>query len=223
MSEIFAVQLTAVATAGLAVFAIVTAWYARRAFLKQSQEVTAIEQQVKDAQELTQQQAELLRVQFEQLELQRQQLEDQRAASARQAEVLDLQADELRESLEERKREAEQQRRAQAAMVFLKQDNFAGRTGAPGVAAPPNARLTVVNSSDQPVYDAELYWRRGSAGWGEPNPEPLGMILPGGDPSRIRNFPEGTNMAVSGAILRFTDAAGVKWVRRPDGYLGEQV
>src|SRR5215471_8640302 len=36
MSLIFATQLTAVATAGLAAFAIVIAWYARRAFLKQS-------------------------------------------------------------------------------------------------------------------------------------------------------------------------------------------
>jgi hypothetical protein len=33
-------EITAVATAVLAVFAIVTAWYARKAFLKQSQEVT---------------------------------------------------------------------------------------------------------------------------------------------------------------------------------------
>ena len=48
MSLIFATQLTAIATAVLAVFAIITAWYARRAFLKQSQEVRAIEQQVSD-------------------------------------------------------------------------------------------------------------------------------------------------------------------------------
>lgn len=41
-----ATLLTAIATVVLAVFAIVTAWYARRAFLKQSQEVAAIEQQV---------------------------------------------------------------------------------------------------------------------------------------------------------------------------------
>jgi hypothetical protein len=34
MSLIFATQLTAVATTILAAFAIVTAWYARRVFLK---------------------------------------------------------------------------------------------------------------------------------------------------------------------------------------------
>jgi hypothetical protein len=40
--------LTAVGTLVLAAFAIVTAWYARSAFLKQSQEVAAIERQVAD-------------------------------------------------------------------------------------------------------------------------------------------------------------------------------
>jgi hypothetical protein len=49
--------ITAIATAALAAFAIVTAWYARRAFLKQSQEVRAIEQQVMDQEEVTRQQA----------------------------------------------------------------------------------------------------------------------------------------------------------------------
>ena len=63
MSLIFATQLTAVATAVLAAFAIVTAWYARRAFLKQSREVAAIERQVSDGQELARQQAELLKIQ----------------------------------------------------------------------------------------------------------------------------------------------------------------
>jgi len=43
MSLIFATQLTAVATAILAAFANVTAWYARRAFLMQAEEVRVIE------------------------------------------------------------------------------------------------------------------------------------------------------------------------------------
>lgn len=48
LSLTFATQLTAVATAVLAVFAIVTAFYVRQAFRKQSQEVSATERQVKD-------------------------------------------------------------------------------------------------------------------------------------------------------------------------------
>ena len=65
-------EITAIATAVLAVFAIVTALYARQAFRKQSQKVSAIERQVKDQQELARQQAELLKIQSGQLELQRQ-------------------------------------------------------------------------------------------------------------------------------------------------------
>jgi polysaccharide deacetylase 2 family uncharacterized protein YibQ len=57
--------LTAAGTIVLAAFAIVTAWYARQAFLKQSQEVRAIERQVSDGQELARQQAELLKVHAE--------------------------------------------------------------------------------------------------------------------------------------------------------------
>jgi hypothetical protein len=246
MSEIFAVQLTAVATAVLALFAIVTAWYARRAFLKQSREVAAIERQVADGQDLARQQAELLKVQSNQMELQREQLAAQAAANdiqidasgqqaeayARQAEVLELQAAELRESLAGRTRQAEQLRRAQAARVFLTEDPFKGRGGR-GMAAygesigvdprPPSVTATAHNTSDQPIYDAELYWRRGSAGHGDPNPEPVGTLLPGATHKSTRDFPPGTNLEVSGAVLHFRDAAGTKWTRRPDGYLGEQL
>ena len=55
-------EITAIATAVLALFAIVTPICAP-AFIKQVQEVRAIEQQLQDAEELTRQQAELLKVQ----------------------------------------------------------------------------------------------------------------------------------------------------------------
>jgi hypothetical protein len=142
--------------------------------------VQAIERQVSDGQELARQQAELLKIQSGQLELQREQLEDQRKASMKQADVLDLQAAELRESLEERKREAERRRRAQAGLVFLDQKVFQGRTAHEAFGAkPPDAEVAVVNGSDQPIYEVELRWHRGSASWGEPNPMLLGVILPG--------------------------------------------
>ena len=174
--------VTAAATAVLAVFAIITAWYARKAFIKQSQEVAAIERQVADGQELARQQAELLKVQSGQMELQREQLAAQAVANdiqadanARQAEVLELQAADLRESLEQRKRAAEEQRRGQASLVFLTEESFAGRTV--NDPTPPRATALVVNTGSQPIYGAELLWRRGSAPHGEPNPEPLGTIL----------------------------------------------
>jgi hypothetical protein len=112
MSLIFATQLTAIAAAILALFAIVTTYYARRAFLKQSQEVRAIEQQVKDQEEPSRQQAELLKVQSGQLELQRHQFDEQRKVNERQSEVIELQAKELRESLYQREREALERRSA---------------------------------------------------------------------------------------------------------------
>jgi hypothetical protein len=223
--------LTAIGTVVLAVFAVVTAWYARKAFREQSREVAAIEQQVKGEQEITRQQAELLKVQTGPLEALREQVEAQRdttaaqaeatmkqaEASARQAVVLELQAAELRESLEERKREGEQRRTAQAAKVFLVQKNSRNTSN-----MRMEANVFVRNASEMPVYDAELVWRRGSSMWGDPNPEPLGVILPGDSDRRLRQFAEDTNMDVSGAVLRFKDAAGVRWIRRPDGYLGEQ-
>jgi hypothetical protein len=36
-----------------------------------------------------------------------------------------------------------------------------------------------------------------------------------------RGFLLGADMSNSGAVVRFTDAAGTRWLRRPDGYLNE--
>ena len=155
MSLIFATQLTAVATAALAAFAIVTALFAFLAFRKQSEEVRAIEQQVKDQEELTRHQAELLKVQSGQLELQRQQMDNQRQANARQAEVLSLQAIELRESLEQRQRDADDRRRGQAAKVtaWFGPDLSQVRP-AKGPGLPQGAFIR--NASDLPVLDVRV-------------------------------------------------------------------
>jgi hypothetical protein len=73
--------LTAIATIVLAVFAIFTAAYARKAFLEQSKEV---------------------RDQARMLTVQSGQLDEQRKINAEQTKVLELQARELRESLNAR-------------------------------------------------------------------------------------------------------------------------
>jgi hypothetical protein len=197
--------ITAAGTALLAIFAILTTIYAVRAFRKQSQEVTD--------------QTEMLNVQAEQLEEQRKVNEDQ-------IKVLKLQAKELEESIDERKREREQRHRDQAFRVFITQERK--RTAPlPYPEQPdvePFVHATVVNTSDQPIYDAELRWHIGTAGHPEqPNPEPLGTVMPGEDKAvtRMRTFPYGVDMNISGAVVRFTDANGVRWLRRPDGYLNE--
>ena len=68
--------LTAIGTVVLAVFAVVTAWYARKAFREQFKEVRAIEQQVEDGRKVAKQQADLLKVQSDQLELQQRQFDE---------------------------------------------------------------------------------------------------------------------------------------------------
>jgi hypothetical protein len=88
--------------------------------------------------------------------------------------------------------------------------------------AHPTAYAHVKNTSAQPVYEAEFRWHRGSERHGDPNPEPLGIIMPGVEISKVRDFPPGTNMAASGAVLSFRDAAGMTWIRRPDGGLVER-
>jgi len=188
-------EITAIATAVLAAFAIVTAWYARRAFLKLSQEVGAIEQQVRDAQELARQQAELLRIQSGQLELQRQQsdeqhaaIEDQIRANARQAEVAELQTEELRESLAERNRALEEQRRSQPSKLTAWFGAYSPREMDVVAAVPTGVSLGAIirNASDLPVLDIRAFFyyvdeAQPGAQW-----QP---VMRGGPVERIRLFP----------------------------------
>jgi hypothetical protein len=185
--------ITAVGTALLAVFAILTTVYAVRAFRKQSQEVSH--------------QAEMLKVQSEQLA-------EQRKVNAEQIRVLALQAAELRESLAERKREAVERRNAQAAQVHLAL-KVVGKSRDGG----PEIQATVVNARErqQPIYDVTLYWHLGPDGYGTPNPEPLGTVLNWEKEARCREFPRGAEVAGYGVVLAFRDAFGVNWVKTPDG------
>jgi hypothetical protein len=153
----------------------------------------------------------------------------QQEINRQQAAVLELQAKDLAESLAERQQDREQRRQAQAARVFILQEVIPPESRVANVYVEtkdgeplrPLVAARVHNKSDQPIYDAEVLWRRGSASWGEPNPEPLPVIMPDSEVQTSREFPEDTNFDRSGAIVRFRDAAGVRWVRRPDGVLSE--
>lgn len=196
MSLIFATQLAAVATAALAVFAIVTAYYAPKAFRSQSKEVSD--------------QAEMLKVQAEMLKVQSEQFAEQQEIYAEQIRVLKLQAAELRESLDERKREAEQRRSAQAAKVFMSQDigeifRQEDDDGPESI----SVSVTVVNTSDRPIYDTGLDWR--PRRYDDFIPERLGTIMPGRETMRRRYFPPDFGVTACGAVLIFRDAAGVTW------------
>jgi hypothetical protein len=223
--------LTAIGTVVLAAFAVVTAVYARKAFREQSREVAAIEQQVKDEQEVTRQQAELLKVQTGQLEVLRAQLEDQRKASVAQAEVLGLQATELRESLEERRREAEDRHRAQASGVtawFALDRNPVSNSAF--------WRALIRNASTDPVFDVRVFFHRlqreTGGKWvltdaGGPPPDQTAPVLPPAAerrvdvPANVRAmFGDDPVTDLSCVVsIEFTDAAGNRWERDPRGAL----
>jgi hypothetical protein len=133
--------ITALATFGLLIGAIITAIYAIRAFREQSKEVAD--------------QAAMLNVQSEQLA-------EQRKVNAEQIKVLELQAKELQESLDERERDRAQRRRAQASRVLLWEDRAHERVKAErGLSAAITANAS--NTSDLPVYGLEFRWHKGTA------------------------------------------------------------
>ena len=225
-----ALWVTAIATGLLAIFAIVTAAFAIKAFGKQSEEVRAIQRQVQDQETLISQQAELLKVQSGQLEMQRHQLDEQRAINAKQTEVLELQARELTESLDERKREMEGRRRAQAIRVFIWEERLdhdprvtLAQAHASGSAVGPVIVAHLRNASDWPIYDVRLSWHRGSAPWGQPDLFPA--LMPSEEESATRalstDLPEYVDLAMLGAVAFFRDTDRVMWRARPAGTLDE--
>jgi hypothetical protein len=203
MSLIFATQLTAAATAALAVFAILTTVFAILAFRKQSKEVSD--------------QASMLQVQSEQLA-------EQRKVNAEQIRVLGLQAAELRESLAERRREAAERRRAQAILIFISAEP------SPEGSDPIDSFLVrIENTSQQPIYDLIFFWRDGTGEWNEPPGPPGHPVLMPGKPHAFvvglvpslprKSFLRDTSLLGAGAVFR--DAAGVRWRLRSDGQLDE--
>jgi hypothetical protein len=109
--------------------------------------------------------------------------------------------------LEQNKRDTDERRRAQAARVFL---------GAPpdeGNHVSPYVR----NASDFPVYGVRIrYYESGKLS----DPEKLGTVMPGDFAAAKRQFPT-TGKALEHTILTFRDAAGLRWVRMPDGEFWE--
>lgn len=231
MSLVFATQLTAVATAVLGVFAIVTGAFAVLAFREQSREV-------RDQASMLDEQRKISKVQSDQLA-------DQRKVNEKHLEVLGYQAIELQRSskvlehqAEVLKQQAELTRRAQVAGVSITvnpdhpepqgrselleppyRDYHLRRELAEVAAAEVDVIATVVNASDQPIYDAEIRWHIGKEGHGSPNPESVGSLKPKDTVKRTRAFPADADENVIGAELRFTDGSGNRWLRRPDGYL----
>ena len=160
MSSDLSAEITAIATAVLAAFAIITATVAYMAFRRQSQEVAIL--------------------------------------------------------VEQHERDIAQRRMAQASRVFISLED-----------GEHPARFTVANTSDQPVYDAEIRWRhtQREAHRRVIRHTQLGTILPGDRPAA---YPARIELGARAdpdddrfTVLIFRDAAGAIWVRRLDGDLSE--
>jgi len=142
MSSDLSTEITAIATVILAAFAIVTAWYARKAFRAQSREVKH--------------QADML--------------DEQREINAEQTRVLGLQAEELRQSLAWRKT-------SQACQVFIWTETGNCRLSeSDGTRRPATdlegIRAHLQNTSQQPGYDVEICWLKGTAAGTSPTAFP---------------------------------------------------
>lgn len=188
-------EITAIATAVLAVFAVVTALFAFLAWRGQSGQLKLLKKQVTDQGE----------VNIEQLK------------------VLKLQAPDLQESIDERKRDREQRHRDQASRVLFWEDRAHEHVSAErGFSASITAYAT--NTSDLPVYGLEIRWHRGTAPWG--GPDYLPDLMPGDTKEFSRTFPpdlpDSVDRSLFGAVLRFRDAAGARWLRGADGQLDEE-
>ena len=237
MSLLVATQVTAVATATLAVFAIVTAIFAIKAFRKQAEEVGILGKQLEDQQALTRQQAELLRVQSSQLDLQSRQFEEQRKVNEKQTGVLDLQTQELEASLAQRKEEAERQHRAQADQVttWFAQREVPARSASMASAESISVWGAVIrNDSALPIVNTRVFFYFIAAEspeavkWtpidrGGPR-ERIRVIPPHSEnfvpiPSQIRDTRGECDDSVYTVGVEFGDAAGNYWERYPSGIL----
>jgi hypothetical protein len=202
----------------LALGAIVTSWFAIRAFGKQTEEVTD--------------QARMLKVQSDQLSVLRDQQADQRKINEEQTRVLALQAEELKASLSQRKDEAEAKRQAQASKVVCW---FAPRPGGIVVeeSGPVGWGAIIRNSSDLPVFDVRTFFHYIAEKWpgGDWEPvlrggpvEKIRVIPPKDDrfvfiPEQVRNMMDQVDASIYVVSIEFTDAAGNRWERDPRGAL----
>jgi hypothetical protein len=211
--------ITGVFTAILAVFAIVTAYYARQAFIKQSQEVSD--------------QAEMLKVQSDRLGLQERQFEDQRRINQKRDELFDKQ---LSES-EQRSMIIERQ---QAEMIDLEPRSTSREIPGLDPATDGTAwTADVANRSPRPIRNVagRIEAAPGAPGheaslsgvYAEFEPSPLALqgvanrslINPAERPDipliRVGKtgsflFPVGTHLNPDARITaRFTDDAGLYW------------
>ncbi len=203
-TEPYAAAMLTIGTWVLAIGALLTAFFAFRAY----------------------------RTQTPVLALQREELEASLAERKREAEARELAAEAQRRAQASQVFMTEQRNRPNphprgtgttgfAAAAEAQERIARGQSAIPSVSKGTIVR--VENTSDQPVYDVKLIWHvngeRVDAG---DNPEELGTLGPHTDSGdQYREVPEDANPDLFGATLVFRDAADVTWRRGPDGRLNE--
>lgn len=224
-----AAWMTAVATGLLAAFAVVTAWYARKAFREQAKELGVLQRQVETTRDM-------LEVQSDQLDYQQRQFNAQKALNAKQTTVLELQARELEGSLDERKRQAGEQRQAQASQVAAWFGSQHVPARGPAVAHHTWGAL-IRNESALPVLSVRVFFNYIHAETAVS--EDWKPIMRGGPVSMIRVLPPRSEQFVEipdsvrtmidqhdestyAVSLEFMDAAGIRWERDARGALKER-
>jgi len=230
-----AAWITAVATGVLAAFAVVTAWYARKAFREQAKELGVLQRQAETTRDM-------LEVQSDQLDYQQQQFDAQKDLNAKQTTVLELQGKELQASLGERKRQAAEQRQAQASQVAAwfglgeVPAGLAGFGAEEGVTVPRWGAF-IRNESALPVLSVRVFFSYIHAETAVS--EDWTPIMRGGPVSMIRVLPPRSEQFVEipdsvrkmidqcdadtyAVSLEFMDAAGVRWERDARGALKER-
>ena len=144
--------------------------------------------------------------------------EQQATAIPTDAQLRALQVAELRAAAAERERLAIERHRAQASKITIRLDRE------PHTVEPSTTRyrVSINNASPSPVYGLRLRWYQGTAPWqyNGTDVNELEHLMPGVDEMRERVF-EGGSLVSLGAVLEFTDSAGVRWRRRLNGELVE--
>ncbi|AHH97021.1 hypothetical protein GCM10010174_52260 [Kutzneria viridogrisea] len=148
-----------------------------------------------------------------QLRMVREQLADRKKATEGVLEVLVAHREELRGAATERRRHAAEQRVAQARRVFLfcERPSSGAKSGV--------VTVSVYNDSQEPIREVRLRWHSGTGPWLVRGTDIDEVRLLSADESfeRARAWPGGGEVAEAGAVLEFTDVAGVRWQRREHG------
>jgi hypothetical protein len=194
----------------LAAGAIVTVYYARKAFREQSRELGVLQRQAK-------QQADMF--------------DDQQKVNEEQVRVLKLQAKELQASLDQRKGDAESQRREQANKVAAW---FATKESARGGGPLRLWGALIRNDSDLPILNVRVFFHFIESE--SPAARAWKPVNCGGPPGRIRVIPPRSQKFVEiletirtqrnecddsayVVSIEFSDAAGNYWERTARGAL----